>query len=248
MARGPRIPMEVLAILVAAGRGERMQAALPKAFLPLAGRALLRWSADAFEQSEAVSGMVAVVPDALRADARDVLAGLQKLRAVVAGGARRQDSVAAGLTALPTGFDGVVLVHDAARPLVSTEIIAAVAAAAEQTGAALPVLPLVDTVKRVRGSRVESTLDRSELFAAQTPQGFRLDVLTRAYAEAEAAGVTLTDEAMAVERLGLPVAAVEGSFRNRKLTTPDDLRWAQRLLDGEGVPEAEPAPPTVSRG
>jgi 2-C-methyl-D-erythritol 4-phosphate cytidylyltransferase len=240
--------MEVLAILVAAGRGERMQAALPKAFLPLAGRALLRWAADAFEQSESVSGLVAVVPETLRPDARDILVGVGKLRAVVGGGERRQDSVAAGLAALPTGFDGVVLVHDAARPLISPEIIAAVAKAAADTGAALPVLPLVDTVKRVRDSRVESTLDRSELFAAQTPQGFRLDVLTRAYAEADAAGVTLTDEAMAVERLGLPVAAVPGSARNRKLTTPDDLLWAQRLLDAEGLGEAEPLAPPVARG
>jgi 2-C-methyl-D-erythritol 4-phosphate cytidylyltransferase len=239
--------MEVLAILVAAGRGERMQAALPKAFLPLAGRALLRWAADAFEQSEVVSGVVAVVPEALRPDARDILAGLGKLRAVVAGGKRRQDSVAAGLAALPAGFDGVVLVHDAARPLISPGIITAVAAAAAETGAALPVLPLVDTVKRVRGSRVESTLDRSELFAAQTPQGFRVGVLTRAYAEADAAGVTLTDEAMAVERLGLPVAAIEGSARNRKLTTPDDLLWAQRLLDAEGLAEVESLARPVSR-
>ena len=240
--------MEVLAILVAAGRGERMQTALPKAFLPLSGRALLRWAADAFEDSETVAGFVAVVPDDLRTEARDVLGGLAKLRAVVAGGKRRQDSVAAGLTALPTGFDGVVLVHDAARPLVSSEIIAAVAVAAAETGAALPVLPLVDTVKRVRDSRVEATLDRSELYAAQTPQGFRVSVLTRAYAEAEKAGVTLTDEAMAVERLGLPVAAVAGSERNRKLTTPDDLRWAQRLLDTDGQMEAEQNAPPVARG
>ena len=203
--------MEVLAILVAAGRGERMQAALPKAFLPLAGRPLLRWAAEAFEASGAVAGFVAVVPEALRTDARDVLAGLPKLRAVVAGGARRQDSVEAGLLALPAGFAGVVLVHDAARPLVSPEIISAVAEAAGEHGAALPVLPLVDTVKRVRDGRVEGTLDRDELFAAQTPQGFQLPVLTRAYAAAEAAGVTLTDEAMAVERLGLPVVAVPGS-------------------------------------
>jgi 2-C-methyl-D-erythritol 4-phosphate cytidylyltransferase len=240
--------MEAFAILVAAGRGERMQAALPKAFLPLAGRSLLRWAADAFEASPEVGGIVAVVPDALRIEARDLLTGMSKLRAVVAGGLRRQDSVTAGLRALPTGFDGVVLVHDAARPLISPEIIAAVAAAAGEMGAALPVLPLVDTVKRVRDGCVESTLDRNELFAAQTPQGFRLGVLARAYAEAEAAGVTLTDEAMAVERLGLPVRPVPGTPRNRKLTTPEDLRWAEQLLRGEEAARGHESAATVSRG
>jgi 2-C-methyl-D-erythritol 4-phosphate cytidylyltransferase / 2-C-methyl-D-erythritol 2,4-cyclodiphosphate synthase len=239
--------MEAFAILVAAGRGERMQAALPKAFLPLAGRSLLRWAAEAFEASR-VDGIVAVVPDALRGEARDLLVGISKLRAVVAGGLRRQDSVTAGLVALPAGFEGVVLVHDAARPLVSPEIIEAVSAAAGETGAALPVLPLVDTVKRVRDGRVESTLDRSELFAAQTPQGFRLGVLARAYAEAEAAGLSLTDEAMAVERLGLPVRAVPGHPRNRKLTTPEDLRWAEQLLRSEEAARLHESAAPVSRG
>ena len=134
-----------------------------------------------------------------------------------------------------------MLVHDAARPLVSAEIIAAVASAAAEHGAALPVLPIVDTVKRVRDGRAESTLDRSELFAAQTPQGFRLDVLIRAYADAESAGLTLTDEAQAVERLGGPVAAVAGAARNRKLTTPEDLRWAERLLESEAPDRAAEA-------
>jgi 2-C-methyl-D-erythritol 4-phosphate cytidylyltransferase len=107
-----------------------------------------------------------------------------------------------------------------------------VARAAAETGAAIPLLPLVDTIKRVRGGRVAETLDRAELAAAQTPQGFRRALLVEAYDRAARDGVTVTDEAMAVERLGRPVAAVPGSARNLKITTPHDLAWAEQLLDG----------------
>ena len=158
------------------------------------------------------------------------------------GGARRQDSVLAGLKQAPAGFDGVVLVHDAARPFADVATIEAVARAAAEHGAALPVLPLVDTVKRVRDGRVVETLDRSELGAAQTPQGFRLPLLTRAYEAAFRDRVTVTDEAMAVERLGAPVVAVPGSARNRKLTTPEDLAWAEGVLPPAGRERAREPP------
>jgi 2-C-methyl-D-erythritol 4-phosphate cytidylyltransferase len=222
--------METLAILVAAGRGERMGAEKPKAFLELAGRPLLVRSALAFEGSASVDGIVAVVPAGLEEQGRALLAGLKKLVAVVAGGVRRQDSVLAGLRCLPDGFAGVVLVHDAARPFVSDELIEGVVAAAREHGAALPVLPIVDTVKRIRANRVVKTLDRSELGAAQTPQGFRRGVLIRAYEEAFREGITVTDEATAVERLGGQVVAVAGTESNRKLTTPLDWAWAEALI------------------
>jgi len=221
-----------LAIVVAAGRGERLGADQPKAFVRLAGEALLLRAARAFEDAPSVGGIVAVVPEAEQAAARSLLEPLAKLRAVVGGGERRQDSVAAGLAQLPAGFDGVVLVHDAARPLVEVELIEAVARQAVATGAALPVLPLVDTVKRVRDGRVVETLDRSALGGAQTPQGFRWPLLRDALAAARREGVELTDEAMAVERLGQAVHAVPGSRRNRKLTTPDDLAWAEGVVAG----------------
>jgi len=137
-----------------------------------------------------------------------------------------------GLKQVPQGFAGVVLVHDAARPLVAVALIEDVVAAAADVGAALPVVPLVDTVKRVRAGRVVETLDRGELAAAQTPQGFRIEVLTAAYERAYRDQLTVTDEAMAVERLGHAVAVVAGSADNRKLTTPEDLAWAEgRLKD-----------------
>jgi 2-C-methyl-D-erythritol 4-phosphate cytidylyltransferase len=224
--------MDAVAILVAAGRGERMGAERPKAFLDLAGVPLLLRAARAFEAAPSVGRIVAVVPEEQLAAARELLASLRKLAAVVAGGERRQDSVLAGLRLLPDDFGGVVLVHDAARPLVDVELIEAVAQQAAATGAALPVLPLVDTVKRVRGGRVVETLDRSELGAAQTPQGFRCALLREACAAALRAGLALTDEAMAVERLGHAVHAVPGSTRNRKITTPEDLAWAEGLVAG----------------
>ena len=224
--------MDALVILVAAGRGERMGAGRPKAFLGLAGEPLLRKAAQVFEAAPSVGSIVAVVPPEELPAARDLLAPLAKLHAVVAGGTRRQDSVLAGLKHAPDGFTGVVLVHDAARPLVEVALIEAVARAAEETGAAVPVLGLVDTVKRVRDGRVLETVDRSELGAAQTPQGFRFALLVEAYEAAFRDRVVLTDEAMAVERLGLRVAAVPGSPRNRKITTPEDLAWAEGVLAG----------------
>ena len=225
---------KALTILVAAGRGERMGAGQPKAFLAVAGQPMLLRAARACAAAPSVDGIVAVVPADRIAAAREMLGGVPKLREVLAGGERRQDSVLSGLQAVPPGFDGVVLVHDAARPLVEVELIEAVARAAAETGAAVPVLGLVDTVKRVRDDRVIETLDRNTLASAQTPQGFRVTVLHRAYKNAFRDGVTLTDEAMAVERLGEPVAAVAGSPRNRKLTTPEDLAWAEGILRGEG--------------
>jgi 2-C-methyl-D-erythritol 4-phosphate cytidylyltransferase len=227
--------MEILAILVAAGRGERLGAARPKAFIEVGGKSMLAWSAEAFEAVPAVDAIVAVVPEAERARARELLAHVTKLRAVVPGGERRQDSVRAGLAQAPAGFDGVVLVHDAARPFVERGVIEAVARAARECGAALPVVPVVDTVKRVRDGRVLETVDRSELFGAQTPQGFRLSSLLRACAAAEAAGLTVTDEAMALERLGATVRAVPGSARNRKITTSDDLAWAEDVARRGGL-------------
>jgi 2-C-methyl-D-erythritol 4-phosphate cytidylyltransferase len=228
--------VSALAILVAAGRGERMGSERPKAFLPLAGEPLLVRAARPFEASPSVGSLVAVVPVEEVENARGLLAPMGKLSAVVAGGMRRQDSVLEGLKQAPDGFDGIVLVHDAARPFVDEALIEAVVRAASLDGAALPVLPLVDTIKRVRDGHVVETLDRAALGAAQTPQGFRMDLLARAYEEAFRDRVTVTDEAAALERIGARVAAVPGSPRNRKITTPEDLAWAEDALARQPVP------------
>jgi len=209
-----------------------MGADRPKAFLDLGGQPLLLWSALAFEAVPSVQDVVAVVPESEADAARELLAPVTKMTAVVPGGLRRQDSVLEGLKQVPDGFGGVILVHDAARPLVDADLIEKVVRAAEEAGAALPVLAVVDTVKRVRDGRVVETLDRRELGAAQTPQGFRFDLLVSAYEAAFRDRVTITDEAMAVERLGSPVQAVPGSARNRKITTAEDLAWAEGLVRG----------------
>jgi 2-C-methyl-D-erythritol 4-phosphate cytidylyltransferase len=226
--------MEILAILVAAGRGERMGAERPKAFLPVCGRPMLLRAALALEATPALDAIVAVVPSSEIDEASEILAGVGKVVGVVAGGPRRQDSVLEGMKQAPDGFDGLVLVHDAARPFVEAETIDAVIAAAREHGAALPVLPVTDTIKRVREGRVVETLDRSELARAQTPQGFRFSLLARAYEAAFREQVSLTDEAMAVERIGGRVVVVPGSPRNRKLTTRDDLAWAEGFFGGDG--------------
>jgi len=222
--------MQALAILVAAGRGERMGLGRPKAFVELAGQALVLRSARVFDAAPSVGSIVAVVPGGEVEAARALLVSVRKLAGVVPGGERRQDSVLLGLKQAPQGFDGVVLVHDAARPLVDVALVEAVAREAAGAGAALPVLPLVDTVKRVRDGLVVETLDREELGGAQTPQGFRFALLVLAYEAARHDGVNVTDEAMAVERLGVPVRVVPGSPRNRKITTPEDLAWAEGVL------------------
>ena len=224
--------MQALAILVAAGRGERMGRERPKAFLELDGQPLVLRAARAFEAAPSVSAIVAVVPAAEQDAARTLLAPLGKLLAVVPGGERRQDSVLEGMKAAPDGFEGVVLVHDAARPLVDVELVERVVLEAAQHGAALPVLPIVDTVKRVHDGAVAETLDRSELFTAQTPQGFRFSLLAGAYEVAFRDHATVTDEAVAVERCGTPVRTVTGSPRNRKITTPEDLAWAEAVVQG----------------
>jgi 2-C-methyl-D-erythritol 4-phosphate cytidylyltransferase len=227
--------MDSIAILVAAGRGERMHAGRPKAFLTLGGRTLLLRAALAFDAAPSVDAIVVVAPPLEVDAAREALAPVAKLRDVVAGGPKRQDSVLEGLKRVPDGFAGVVLVHDAARPLVEPALIEAVARAARESGSAIPVIEVPDTIKRMRDGRVRETVDRSELAAAQTPQGFRFALLVRAYEAAFRDGVTLTDEAMAVERVGEAVVAVPGSPRNRKITTPEDLAWAEVELARNGA-------------
>jgi 2-C-methyl-D-erythritol 4-phosphate cytidylyltransferase len=227
--------MNTLAILVAAGRGVRMGGARPKAFLSVGGEALLLRSARAFDAAGIVDGIVAVVPEDEFEAAAEMLRGVGKLTAVVSGGERRQDSVLEGMKQAPDGFEGVVLVHDAARVFVTPALIAAVTAAARRDGAALPVVPVTDTIKRVLDGRVVETVDRRELAAAQTPQAFRFSVLARAYEQAFRDSITVTDEAMAVERIGLPVTTVPGEPENRKLTTPEDMVWAEALLAAKGL-------------
>ncbi len=218
-----------MAIIVAAGRGERLGGDLPKAFIDLEGESSLRRSAEALAASDAIKALIVVAPQGFLSQARAETSPTGKLRAVVTGGATRQDSVRKGL-ARTVASDGPVLVHDAARPFVDPDLIARVLEGVRQEDAAIPLAPVVDTIKRVHEGRVGETVDRAILGAAQTPQGFSREVLMRAYASASKAGVVVTDEAMVLERQSWPIAAVRGSVSNFKITTPEDLDRARRLL------------------
>jgi 2-C-methyl-D-erythritol 4-phosphate cytidylyltransferase len=218
------------AIILAAGRGARMGAAIPdKVFAGLAGRPVLAWTLLAFEQaSEIAQIVVATRPDSLpRVAELARAAGIAKPLAAVVGGERRQDSVAAGLDALDGSVE-VVSVHDAARPLVRPEEIDAGVRLARQHGAVVLAAPVVDTIKRVGpDGQILATPPRAELMAALTPQTFRIDLLRRAHA---ASSDDTTDDAALVERLGAPVRVYPGSRRNIKITTPEDLVVAEALL------------------
>jgi len=224
--------MTVAAIIVAAGRGVRMGADRPKAFLHLRGLTLLERSVGAFVSHPRLDRVVAVVPDP--GEAARVIGAAAAGIVLAQGGPTRQDSVHAGLRSLATLADEIILVHDAARPLVSREIIDAVIAAADAHGAAVPALPPADTIKQVAADgAIETTLPRDRLRLAQTPQGFRGPVLREAYARAARDGFVGTDDAQLVERLGHRVRVVEGSTRNIKITTPLDLALAEAILARE---------------
>jgi 2-C-methyl-D-erythritol 4-phosphate cytidylyltransferase / 2-C-methyl-D-erythritol 2,4-cyclodiphosphate synthase len=222
--------MSVGVIIVAAGRGTRVGAAVPKQLLDLGGRSMLRRSVEAFDRHRTVSQLVVVLPDDLVPQGPSLVGETNRPCRFVAGGARRQDSVRHGLEALPPAID-LVLVHDAARPFAGAGLIERVIAAAGESGAAIPAVPARDTVKRVDPDRrvVTSTLPREEIWLAQTPQGFRRDVLDQAIALGES-GVESTDEAMLAERAGHAVRVVPGDERNIKITTADDLSAARERL------------------
>ena len=219
--------MHVGAVIVAAGRGVRLGGEIPKQLLDIGGRSILQHSVRAMDACAAVSDLVVVLPDDLVGRADELVGPTSRAVRAVAGGPRRQDSVRAGVGALDPGVD-VVLIHDAARPFVTPGVIERVLAGVAHTGAAVPAIPARDTVKRRAGAtgRVAGTIARDEIWMAQTPQGFRRDVLDAAFAEGDRGG-DATDEAVLVERAGLPVAIVDGDPGNVKITTPEDLAAAR---------------------
>ncbi|TJY38892.1 2-C-methyl-D-erythritol 4-phosphate cytidylyltransferase [Cohnella pontilimi] len=218
------------AVIVAAGRGKRMAASDNKPYLTIAGRPVLAYTLEAFERCPEVEAIVIVAAagEEPRASELVLREGFRKVTAIVPGGAERQDSVAAGLAALSTAG---VLVHDAARPLVTPAQIAACCEAAERHGASALAVPVKDTIKIVDGEgMIVSTPDRATLWAVQTPQAFRRSELLDAHRAAREAGTAATDDAMLLERLGRKVAAVPGDYMNLKITTPEDLLAAELFL------------------
>jgi 2-C-methyl-D-erythritol 4-phosphate cytidylyltransferase len=224
------------AIVPAAGSGQRLGGAGPKALLPVGGVPMLVHAVRRLSAAAEVSlVVVAAPPDRVEETRRllgDAHAGAEL--SVVAGGATRVASVRAALDVLPRDVD-VVLVHDAARPLAPSSLAEAVAAAVHAgADAVVPGVPVQDTVKRVEGDEVTSTVDRSGLRAVQTPQGFRRDVLDRAHRAADGGDPSVTDDAGMVERLGLRVVVVPGHEEAFKVTRPIDLVLAESVLAAGG--------------
>lgn len=229
--------MRINAVIVAAGEGRRMGGAAPKPLLHLAGRPIILHTLVRFAAAS-VGKAIVVVPAAERTKfekcigAAD-LGGLEWL--LTNGGARRQDSVARGLDALD-GDCEIVVVHDAVRPLVSPALIDRCVEAAGRDGAAVAGLPASDTIKVVSvDRRIEATPPRDTLWSIQTPQAFRVGLLREAHRRAEIDRFEATDDAMLVERLGEEVVVVEGERSNIKITTPEDLAFAEALLAAAGA-------------
>jgi 2-C-methyl-D-erythritol 4-phosphate cytidylyltransferase len=221
-----------VAIIVAAGQGSRMGGERAKQFLELAGIPIIVHTIRAFEQCEAVNEIVVVLTASEAAGFLELAGkyGLRKLARVVPGGLTRAESVRNGLQAVRPATAEIVVIHDGVRPFVTSSEITATINAAHENGAAILVAPVTDTIKEVNGEQVVATLDRSKLRRALTPQCFRYLLLRQAYENADVNDPSLTDESVLMERLGIKVAIVEGSHRNIKITTPDDLIIAETLI------------------
>ncbi len=217
------------AVIVAAGNASRM-GGIDKVMATLAGEPMIVRSVRAFEGCDAVKEIVIVTRPDLIGIITELCGGMSKVRAVVAGGADRPESVRNGLSALSNKVR-LVAVHDGARPLISQTVIDRTIRAARSYGAAAPGVPVKDTVKVVSGGLVNATPDRSSLRAIQTPQVFDMDLLKGALEQARKSGTAITDDCSAVEQLGMAVRIVEGDEGNIKVTTPMDLAVAQVLLE-----------------
>lgn len=216
---------ETAAIIVAAGRGQRLGGDIAKQYRVLAGKPVLRWAAEAFLSHGRIDAVQLVIHNDDRDQCEEALAGLA-LEPPASGGATRQDSVRAGLEALSKRQPARVLIHDGARPLVSRELIARVVDALKSADAVAPLLPLSDTLRRKTSSGYE-IVPREELFRAQTPQGFTFAKILDAHRRF--ADEAATDDLALAERAGLKVAAVAGEETNIKLTTADDFTLAEKL-------------------
>jgi 2-C-methyl-D-erythritol 4-phosphate cytidylyltransferase len=221
------------ALIVAAGEGQRMGGKVKKQFIPLKGMPLLLYTIKAFEEFEKIGHIYLVLDEGdFRYCMEEIVEkhGIRKVSRLVPGGDRRQDSVWNGLQAMEGNCD-IVIVHDGARPFVSSDILKRLTAAMRNAQAVITAVPALDTVKRVgEGGNVVDTLQRDTLFHIQTPQGFRYDVIREAYRRAMGEGIQGTDDAYFVERMGIEVKVIEGSPLNIKVTTPEDIALARYIL------------------
>ena len=217
------------AVIVAAGNASRM-GGIDKVMAELKGEPMIARTVRTFQDCDAISEIVIVTRPDLILPITDLTRSMPKVKAVVAGGKSRQESVNLGLNALSDKVK-LAAIQDGARPLITWQVIDRVVRAAHTHGAAIPCVPVKDTIKVGNGGIVKETPDRATLFAAQTPQVFDFDLLRGALKKAELEEYAVTDDASAVEYLGMKVKIVEGDERNIKVTTPMDLKIAEMLLE-----------------
>ena len=217
------------AVIVAAGTASRM-GGIDKVMAELDGEPMILRTVRTFQNSDAIKEIVVVTREDLILPIMRLCAGLDKVKAVVCGGKSRQESVQLGLNALSSKVK-LVAVQDGARPLITDAVIDRTVRAAHSYGAAAPAVPVKDTIKTVKGGVVKDTPDRATLQAVQTPQVFDFDLLRGALKKAELEDYAVTDDASAVEYMGMNVKIVEGDERNIKVTTPMDLKIAEMLLE-----------------
>lgn len=217
----------VSVIVVAAGEGKRF--GFSKQFARLKGKPVLDWCLETFEAHRKVTEIVLVLRDENQKG--EYISRYKKIVAVAKGGKKRQDSVLQGLRQLGSETADVVLVHDGVRPLVSEDLIDRVIEATIESGAAVPAIPIEDTVKLVEGKNVIRTLDRKDILRAQTPQGFFYGLLKAALDKANKESYYGTDEASLVERAGTRVVVIRGDPRNIKITASEDLKIAEAFLE-----------------
>lgn len=220
--------MKVTAIIVAAGSGTRLGAKIPKALVDIAGKPMVRWSAEKFCEIELIDSIIVLTPVGYEERFERALAGLSMPITMSVGGATRTDSVIKGIELVPDDCD-IVAIHDAARPLVKIEDIRRVIDIAEKYGAATLATPVSDTLKIVENEIISETVDRSRYWAVQTPQVFGFELFRQALAKASRSS---TDDCANVERYGHPVHIVRGSRKNIKITYSEDLDVAEAILKG----------------
>ena len=217
------------AVIVAAGSASRM-GGIDKVMAPLRGEPMIVHTVRAFEGCDAIREIVIVTREDLIQPIMELCHGFSKVRAVVVGGSSRQESVWQGLNALSEEME-LAAIQDGARPLITGQVIDRVVRAANSYAAAIPAIPVKDTIKICTNGLVDATPDRSRLQAVQTPQVFDLDLLRVALGHAEQTGAQITDDCSAVEKLGMKVKVVEGDEHNLKVTTPFDLKVAEMLME-----------------
>jgi len=226
----------VTAVIAAAGQGTRMKAGVNKQFLLLQGKPVLVHTLELFQQCDLITEVILVATPGEEDYCRKMVQeyGLTKVTRVVSGGRERQHSVAHGLAPLSSECE-IVAVHDGARPLLLPSHLTKVIQAAGAHDGAILAVPVKDTIKEISGNgQVKSTLERAKLWAVQTPQVFKKGVITFAYDRAFQEGIKGTDDASLVEQCGFQVQVVEGSYENIKITTPEDLDFAELILRRRG--------------